>query len=165
MDKIRSGQSFLYRENGLNSTVLDIRMKNKIRGDYLQRALTVTLQRYPYMASKLVEKAGDCYLLESRISMNVVKTHNLRQLGSMSTGYHLVDVTYWDNRICIAFHHALCDGRGIKPFLETLVYYYCCLRYNREFDSSGIRLSEDALLPGETHEPIGDSLLKVDQNK
>lgn len=94
MEKIRSGQSFLYRENGLNSTVLDIRMKSKLRGDYLQRALTTTLRRYPYMTNKLVEKDGDFYLEDSQISMNVVKTDHLRQLGSMSAGYHLVDVTY-----------------------------------------------------------------------
>lgn len=164
MDKIRSGQSFLYRKNGLNSTVLDIRMKNKIRGDYLQRALTMTLQRYPYMTKKLVEKDGDFYLEECLNSLNVVKTNNLRQLGSMGTGYHLVDITYWDNRIYIAFHHALCDGRGIKPFLETLVYYYSCLRYNRMFDSSGIRLAEEPLLPGETQEPIGDSKFEVNES-
>lgn len=165
MDKIRSGQSFLYRENGLNSTVFDIRMKNNIRGDYLQRALSTTLQRYPYMASKLVEKDGDFYLEECRNSMNIAKTENFRRLGSMSTGYHLVDVTYWANRIYIAFHHALCDGRGIKPFLETLVYYYCCLRYNRKFDSTGIRLTGEPLLPGETQEPIGDSVFEIDKNK
>ena len=164
MEKIRSGQSFLYRKNGLNSTVLDIRMKQHIRGDYLQRALTMTLQRYPYMMSKLVEKDGDFYLEKSMHSMNIAKTKNFRKLGSMSVGYHLIDVTYWENSIYIAFHHALCDGRGITPFLETLVYYYCCLRYNTQFDSSGIRLAGEPLLPGETEDPIGDALFEVDQN-
>ena len=81
MEKIQSGQAFLYRESGLNGTVFDIRMKNKIRGDYLQMALTSTLQRFPYMGSKLVEKNGDFYLEESVISMNVAKTTKLRQWG------------------------------------------------------------------------------------
>lgn len=165
MIKIRSGQSFLYRENGLNSTVLDVRMTDTIRGDCLQRALTDTLQRYPYMSSKLVEKNGDFYLEESLVSMNAINTKKLRRLGSMSTGYHLVDVTYSGNQICIAFHHALCDGRGITPFLETLVYYYCCYRYNKKFDPSGIRLAGEALLPGENTEPIGNSFLAVDESK
>jgi Uncharacterized protein containing a NRPS condensation (elongation) domain len=164
MEKIRSGQTFLYRENGLNSTVLDIRMKSKIRGDILQRALTQTLQRYPYMTSKLVEKNGDFYLEESQIQMNVQKTEALRTLGSASTGYHLIDVTYWDRKIFISFHHALCDGRGIKPFLETLVYYYCCLRYNKTLDSTGVRLLEEPLLPDETQEPVGNTQFEVDTN-
>ena len=164
MDKIRSGQAFLYRENGLNCNVLDIRMKKRIRGDYLQMAYTKTLQRFPYMANKLVEKDGDFYLEENRLAMTAAKTQKLRRLGSMSTGYHLIDITYWDNRFCIAFHHALCDGRGIKPFLETLIYYYCCLRYNRKFNSSGIRLAGEEMLPGETQEPVGHSMFDVDKN-
>ena len=162
MEKIRSGQAFLYRENGLNSTVLDVRMKDEIIGSYLQRALTAALQRYPYMANKLVEKDGDFYLNESLISMNIGKTKNLRRLGSMSTGYHLVDITYWENIIYISFHHALCDGRGIKPFLETLIYYYCCFRFNKSFEPSGIQLAGDNLLPGETQDPVCDSLYEVD---
>lgn len=137
MEKIRSGQSFLYRDGGLNSTVLDVRMKDRVRGDYLQRALTITLQRYPYMTSKLVEAGGNYYLEQCHNSMTVIKTEKLRVLGSMSIGYHLIDLTYTANKIRVAFHHALCDGRGIMPLLGTLVYYYCCLRYNKTLDSRG----------------------------
>ena len=60
----------------------------------MQMALTSTLQRFPYMASKLVEKNGDFYLEESVISMNVAKTTKLRQLGGIGTGYHLIDKNY-----------------------------------------------------------------------
>jgi len=116
------------------------------------------------MAKKLVEKHGDFYLEENPFTMTVIKTKKLRRLGSMSTGYHLVDITYWNNVIYIAFHHALCDGRGIKPFMETMIYYYCCFRYNRKFDSSGIRLAGEALLPGETQEPINHSMFNVDKD-
>ena len=164
MEKIRSGQQFLYRKNGLNGTVLDIRMKNNVRGDLLQMALTTTLQRYPYISNKLVEKDGNYYLEESLISMNVIKTNSFRELGSMRIGYHLVDITYWGNSIRIAFHHALCDGRGIKPFMETLIYYYCCLRFNKSFEPVGIRLAGDELLPGETQEPVCSSPYEVDRN-
>lgn len=59
MEKIRSGQSFLFRENGYDNSVLEIKMKHKIRGDYLQVALGYTVQRFPYMSNKLVEKAGN----------------------------------------------------------------------------------------------------------
>lgn len=165
MEKIRSGQSFLYRENGLNSTVLDIRMKDNIRGDYIQRALTTAIKRYPYISSKLVEKNGDFYLEQSPISMNTINTKKLRRLGSMSTGYHLVDVTYSGKQVYISFHHALCDGRGITPFLETLIYYYCCYRYNKKFDSSGIGLEDEELLPDETTEPLGNSFFEVDESR
>ncbi len=164
MEKIRSGQSFLYREEGYTSTVIDVRMKDKVRGDYLNRALDQALQRYPYFKAKLVEKEGEFYFEMDNISMTAVKTDKSRVLGSMSTGYHLLDVTFTANKICVSFHHALCDGRGIKPFVETLIYYYCSLRYNQKLDSTGIRLAGEPLLEGETAEPFGSEFFEVDRN-
>jgi len=157
MKKIRSGQAYLYRDGGIRSTVLDIRMKDKVRGDFLRRALENTMVRYPYLKSKLVEKNGDFYITDNILSVAFAKTDKFRALGSMKVNYHLIDVTYIDKKICVAFHHALCDGRGMKPFIETLIYYYCCLRYNKKFDATGIRLAGEPLLPGETMEPFGNS--------
>lgn len=162
MRKIRSGQSYLYRDGGICSTVLDVRMKDKIRGDLLRRALETTIERYPYLSSKLVEKDGDFYIASNPLSLAFAKTDRYRALGSMEVNYHLIDVTYSDRKIRIAFHHALCDGRGIKPFVETLVYYYCCLKYNKEFPADGIRLAGEPLLPGETDEPFKDTHYEVE---
>lgn len=165
MEKIRSGQSFLYREGGLNSTVIDVRMTENVRGSFLNQALIQALTRYPYLTAKLVEKDGDYYFERDDISIIAVKTDKLRVLSSLGTGYHLLDITFTANKICVAFHHALCDGRGIKPFVETLIYYYCCLRYHKELDSTGIRLAEEALLPGETEEPVGYDYHEFDKSK
>ena len=73
MTKIRSGQSFLYRSAGYDSTVIEIRMKEKVTGSYLQVALTDALKRFPYMAQKLVEKDGSYYLHRDDVSMTVAK--------------------------------------------------------------------------------------------
>lgn len=161
MEKICSGQPYLYRKNGFSSTVIDVRMKDKVRGDYLNRALQNTVSRFPYMTVKLVEKDGCYYFAENHVSMNAVKTDNLRPLGSMISGYHLLDVTFFDNKIKVAFHHGLCDGKGIKPFVETLLYYYCTLKYHKNFDVEGIRLEGEPLLPGETDEPFGEEFYEV----
>ena len=161
MNKIRSGQAYLYREGGIRSTVFEIQMKCKVRGDLLRRALEKSLLRYPYLKSKLVEKNGDFYITDNQLSVAFAKTEKYRSLGSVSVNYHLIDVTYSCNKIRVAFHHALCDGKGIKPFLETLIYYYCCLKYNRTFESKGIRLAGEPLLTGETTEPFGESKYEV----
>jgi hypothetical protein len=159
--KIRSGQAYLYRGNGLNSTVLDVRMKDKVRGDLLRRALDTTLVRYPYLSAKLVEKNGDFYLAENPLPFAFAKTDKLRALGSVSVNYHLIDVTYTGTSIRVAFHHALVDGRGITPFLETLLHYYATLRYKVDVAAAGIRLAGEPLLPGETEEPFGHSMYEV----
>jgi hypothetical protein len=76
-------------------------------------------------------------------------------------GHHLIDVTYTGNSIRVAFHHALVDGRGIKPFLETLIYYYSTLRYTVDVATAGVRLAGEPLLPGKTEEPFGHSMYEV----
>lgn len=165
MQKIRSGQSFLFRKNGYDSTILEIKMKDRIRGDYLQVALGKATQRFPYMTDKLVEKEGIYYLHPDDISMNAVSTDKFRALGSMSTGYHLLDVTFTGNIIKVAFHHALCDGRGIKPFVETMLYYYCSLKYKKTFSKEGIHTVEEIPNESETMEPFGTKFYDVDKSK
>lgn len=155
MKQIRSGQPFLYRNAGYDSTVIEVRMVDKVRGACLQVALSETVKRFPYMTDKLVEKDGRFYLAPDVNSMTVNRTHKFRPLGSMTTGYHLLDVTYIDNLIRVAFHHGLCDGGGVKPFVETLLYEYCTQRYHGPFSSDGIRLPGEDIDPDETVEPFG----------
>lgn len=163
MRQIRSGQSFLYRSGGYDSTVIEVRMKDKVTGSYLQAALTNTAKRYPYLTDKLVEKGGSYFLHRDDNSMVAVKTNKFRTLGSMSTGYHLVDVTFTGNLIRVAFHHGLCDGRGVQPFVETLLYDYCCQKYHKKFSAEGIRLAGEPILPEETMEPFSTEYYEVDE--
>lgn len=163
MKQIRSGQSFLYRTNGYDSTVVEIRMHDKVTGSYLQVALTNTARRFPYLTQKLVEKGGAYYLHRDDNSMVAVKTDKFRTLGSMATGYHLLDVTYIGNCIRVAFHHGLCDGRGVMPFIETLLYDYCCQKYHKKFSSEGIRLPGEPIPEKETVEPFTREFYEVDE--
>lgn len=165
MKQIRSGQSFLYRTNGYDSTVVEIRMRDKVTGSYLQVALINTTRRFPYLTQKLVEKDGAYYLHRDDNSMVAVKTDKFRTLGSMATGYHLLDVTYTGNRIRVAFHHGLCDGRGVMPFAETLIYDYCCQKYRKKFSAEGIRLPGETIPEDEAAEPFSKAFYEVDETE
>ena len=72
----------------------------------------------------------------------------------MSNAYHLIEVTYFREHIRISFHHALCDGGGIKPFIESLLYYYFCILDSRTYDAPGVRKSTEPLYADETAEPF-----------
>nr|WP_325195014.1 hypothetical protein [uncultured Oscillibacter sp.] len=155
MEKIRSGPSFLYRRAGLNCTVIDVRLKKKVRGAILTQALLEAIKRYPYLASKLVEKNGDFYIADNRnLSLTVRRTEEFRPLGSMANSYHLIEVSYYKEHIRVSFHHALCDGGGIKPFVETLLYDYFCMLNHRNYAAPNVRKSGDPLFPDETAEPF-----------
>ena len=153
LERIRSGQSYLYQKHGMESEVMEIQLRKKVWGSILNQALTEALKRYPYLNTKLVELDGDFYIVQNEMSLTARKTQRLAKLGAMSCGYHLVDITYYDRTIYVSWHHALCDGKGIKPFVETLIYYYCRLRYHSRARAEGIRLSDSGLLPGENLDP------------
>lgn len=138
----------------MESEVLEVRFCEKVSGSFLNQAILSAMKRYPYFNTKLVEKDGDFYIVQNDISLVAKRKKDLYPLGGMSCGYHLVDITYYDCSVYISFHHALCDGRGIKPFVETLIYYYCNLRYHVPTPPDGVHLAEDPLLPGETIDPF-----------
>ncbi len=153
LEKIRSGQAYLYQKNGMESEVMEITFNKKVSGSFLNQALLKAIKRYPYLNTKLVELDGDFYIIQNEMALMSRKTEKLAKLGHISCGYHLVDVTYFDKTVYVSWHHALCDGKGIKPFVETLIYYYCQLRYKSKASAENIRLADSPLLIGETTEP------------
>ena len=46
-ERIRSGQSYLYKKQGMESEVIEIRFDKKISSSALTTALTLTKKRYP----------------------------------------------------------------------------------------------------------------------
>ncbi len=153
-EKVRAGQSYLYRKSGMESEVFEMRFYANICGGELNRALLESVKRYPYFNTRLVEMDGNFYIVQNPVSITARRTDKLPSLGGISDGYHLIDVTYFGRSIYISFHHALCDGRGVKPFLETLLFYYCAYRYNSADPGEGIRKSDQPLMEGETAEPF-----------
>lgn len=163
-EKVRSGQSYLYKKYGMESEVIEIRFQKKVTGSLLNQALLTAMTRYPYFSTRLVEKDGDFYIVQNEQALLARRTKELARLGHISCGYHLIDITYYEYSIYISFHHALCDGRGIMPFVETLIYYYCDLKYGKKTLPEGVRLAGSPLLPGETADPFLQQY-DFDQNK
>lgn len=153
-EKVRSGQSYLYKKYGMESEVIEVRFREKINGGFLNQSLMSACKRYPYFNTKLIEKDGDFFIVQNEQALVAKRTRELACLGHISCGYHLVDITYYGYSIFVSFHHALCDGRGIMPLVETLIYYYCSLKYGEKPVPEGVRLADDPLLPGETADPF-----------
>ncbi|MCD8372009.1 MAG: hypothetical protein LUD27_01765 [Clostridia bacterium] len=150
MDDIVSVKPYNNIKAEYPSTVLEIKMYERIRGGCLNSALKSALKRYPYFTYKFIEREGNFFWTEDCDNFTVTQTDKLRKLGTASAGYHFVDVTYSGCCIRIAFYHGVCDARGIIPFARTLIWRYCCQRYNRQFASGDIRLPDSKLLEGET---------------
>ena len=121
--KIRAGETFLYRKDGTESQVFEIRMKSNVNSFCITRAAKIAYKRYPYFKSRFKTIDGSVYLCENVVSPAPARIRKLRPLGGSTTANNLLDITFHKNRIFISFHHAMCDGRGIMQFIKTLLFY------------------------------------------
>lgn len=160
-EKIRTGQSFLYRKNGFESMVIEIKMKDTINQSYLEKAADKALQRFDYLMQSFKEIDGDFYLIENNKPLMIRKSATLLPLGGQKTNYHLIDLHFWQKKIFISYHHGLCDGRGIMPFVRTLLYYYSTLRYETLFPDIDVQKVGSPYLLNELKEP---GFIDIEQN-
>lgn len=156
-EKVRAGQPYLYRKNGLPSEVYEVRFKENIDHNSLNSALTETICRYPYFKVRFTEKNGEFYTQENDLPFEAAETEELIPLGGAENNYYLISVTHFEEYLNVSFHHGLTDGRGIKSFIETLVSNYCKVRFGSECVSS-TELSDE-----EFAEPCGEKY-PVDKN-
>ena len=164
--RIRSGESFLYRKEGTESQVFELRMRDKVSHFSLQRAYRKALKRYPYFNSSFKIKGESIYLVRNKVKPAVEKRRNLRSLGGVASMRNLLDVTFYERSIFVAFHHGMCDGRGIMPFIKTLMYYYLSSVYNhRDLHIPDVRLVGEEMLHGETSDPVRDGNFAFDPKK
>lgn len=154
-EKIRSGQPYLYRKSGLPSEVYQIRLKDEIDHDDLNNALSDSIVRYPYFKVRFAEDKGDFYSVINEMPFEAVRTDELIPLGGVENNFYLISVTHYYNYINVSFHHGLTDGRGIKNFVETLIYYYCRIHYGNTDNIHGIMTNDKTPQTEEYAEPCG----------
>ncbi len=162
-EKVRAGQPYLYRKNGLPSEVYEIRMTDNVEHNALNEALALTMERYPYFKVRYEEHEGDFYAVENDLSIEAYESEKLIPLGGAENNYYLIGVTYYGRSVFVSFHHGLADGRGVKTFVETLIYHYCKTAYGSTADSKGILTDDVPITDTEIAEPCG-SKYKFDRS-
>ena len=155
-EKVRAGQPYLYRKNGLPSEVYEVRMRSAVDGDALQSAVDKAMARYPYFKVRYQEHAGDFYAEENALPLYVHETDAYIPLGGRENNFYLIGVTYHGAAIDVSFHHGLSDGRGVKSFVETLIWYYCREAFGSAASSEGVLTCDDEFAEHETAEPCGE---------
>lgn len=164
--KIRAGETFLYRKDGTESQVFEVRLKENVNFNCIIRAAKFAYKRYPYFKSRFKVVDGNVYLCENLFSPTPARARKLRPLGGSTTNKNLLDITFFKKSIYISFHHAMCDGRGIMQFIKTLLYYYLNFKYpHNNIRIPDVRLMGEGLLRGETADPVNDGNLEFDKSK
>lgn len=132
------GATQFYGREKKRSYIVEVSLSEDIRGDLLQRAVDKALLRLPYYRSTFVRKRGLYYYADNDLPFTVARSEAPRVVGGEITNYHMLDVTYWKNRISFAMFHGLCDGLGFNRFIEAVLYHYVCLKDGREYSDEGI---------------------------
>lgn len=101
---------------------------------YLQRALDMTLKRFPFYRSILKKGIFWYYLEETRLLPVVTEEHNppCSPIYDANNKGLLFEVTYYKKRINLEVFHALSDGTGALQFIKTIVTNYLNLKYKKE---------------------------------
>jgi hypothetical protein len=91
--KIRAGETFLYRRNGVESQVFEIRLNSNVGSYYIEKATKIAYKRYPYFKSRFKIIDENVYLCENHIPPPPIRSTNLRPLGGNETLKNLLDIT------------------------------------------------------------------------
>lgn len=143
----------------INYFRLSATLRHPIAPDILQKALNMTVKRFPSISVKL-RRGVFWYYLEELPEGPAIKpdgpqplvSEGVRQLSKCA-----FRVLYYKNRIAVEYFHALTDGTGGLIFLKTLVAQYIRLRYGVNIPcTDGILDINDPPKP----EELEDSFLK-----
>ena len=115
------GATQFYGREKKRSYIVEVSLSEDIRGDLLQQAVDRTLKRLPYYRSTFVRKKGLYYYADNDLPFLVAQSEKPRVIGGEITNYHMLDVTWWKNKISFAMFHGLCDGLGFNRFIEAVL--------------------------------------------
>ncbi|MBR1506531.1 MAG: hypothetical protein IJ619_00820 [Eubacterium sp.] len=147
--------SFFRSQEPMKVIACDIKLRDNVDSNVLQQAVDRTLERMPYMGDTFVEENGLFYYAENPLPMVVRETDVYPHVGGSETNYHMLDVICHDNVISISMFHSFCDGVGFGKFIETVLYYYFCVKDGVDYEPNGTVTHHTVMTEAETFEPYG----------
>jgi len=143
------GATQFYGKDRKRSYIVEVSLSEDIRGDLLQQAVDKALRRLPYYGSTFVRKKGLYYYADDDLPLLVAESETPRVIGGEITNFHMLDVTWWKNKISFAMFHGLCDGLGLNRWIEAVLYHYVCLKDGRQYSDEGIYTDRTPYDPAE----------------
>ena len=136
-------------------------LKEDIDVSVMQKALDLTVKRFPSIAVRIRKGAFWYYLEEIKSAPKIQKesAYPMRRMPFDDIRKCAFRVICHNNRLAIEFFHAVTDGNGGLVFLKSLLAEYLILKYGISVSfGDGILNTKDA----PTKEEMEDSFLKND---
>ena len=160
MEELYSSQFMFYTLNKdfVSYVQSRITFDEPVNHEQMLQALTKTIERYPYFKVKLVRIEERYCLDDNEKPLLLYDDPEHPTMEPQANNEYLLRVSAKDCLLNVCFCHALADGRGILPFIKTLLYYYSLNHYQTD------PLIPDVHLAGEIipQEEIDDPFLAFD---
>ncbi|MGN0657294.1 MAG: hypothetical protein ACI4KR_10935 [Ruminiclostridium sp.] len=139
---------YTHNENNINTFRIEVRLKEKIEGEALEKAVSVSEKRYPYFCKKVIRsEKGQVALVYNDLPIKVREGKGAVCLGTKEANFHFLSVAYSGETLYFYVYHGLADAAGLMPFIKTVIYYYLT-ECGHSLSSGGINLA-DSEIPGE----------------
>lgn len=155
MEKIICESTYFYGscDENPNTFRIKFRLKDTVDVNSLQQAAEQALKRYPYYSVRCILSDQE-YMLESNCEPFVVfNTDQPVELGGKENNFYFLAISCWQDTVWFHTFHGLTDGCGTMNFARTVLYYYCCKRYNVSLPSDGILINDRAIPQEEWDNP------------
>lgn len=131
-----------------------IELDEPVDHDQMQHALSMTISRYPYFKIKPV-KNGERYCLEANDKPFLLYDDpESMTLAPDANNDYLLRVSAADRLLNVCFCHAITDGRGLLPFIKTLLYYYSLYHYGADPGMPDVRRAGEPVPEEESADPF-----------
>ena len=148
--------NFYILSEKMNYTIRgEVDLGEAVDGDILQRAFDTAIKRFPYFSVRVVRQGEELVIEDNPLPHIILNTDDRITIGSKEVNYHIVVLSYFENKIFFNLSHCITDGAGRAPLTKSVLYYYLKEKHpEAEFDHEGIYLADDQLFPDEDGSPL-----------
>ena len=135
-----------------------VRLKENVTRECLEKAVQISIKRYPYYAIEVIPKDDDGNYSVEQNERPVVVTESKEgvKLLSKEANYHIHVICYKGHNIFFDVHKAFAEPVMYMKFVKTVIYYYLIEKYHCDLNTVGIRLADSRLHVGECEDPLND---------
>ncbi|MER1994561.1 MAG: hypothetical protein ABS897_11040, partial [Eubacteriales bacterium] len=131
-------------------------LKDPVDGEILRSAVDALRTRFPYFYVRAASGKKNAAIVPNDMPMTIRNTWDPVSFNTEAANFHLAAWKYEGRRLAFEISHALTDGAGVLPYVQSALYLYLSKATGRFFDPAGFRLPGQPIPESETGDPFRD---------
>ena len=131
-------------------------LKDPVDGEILRWAVEALRMRFPYFYVRAACRGKDPVTVPNILPMTIRNTWEPVSFNTEAANFHLAAWKYEGRRLAFEISHALTDGTGVLPYVQSVLYLYLSKATGSTFDPAGFRLPGQPIPESETGNPFRD---------